>query len=116
MFARQNVPAKSSISNNVILEVFRKLQHSPATNSILPVAGPHALRVSTSILKAQAPGEPTVALVAVWGCKNYKRKVICSSEMLRGVGPYLLTDVSGPPTGPTPHKNPESLNDTEAEA
>jgi hypothetical protein len=55
MFARHNVPAKSSVSNNVILEVFRKLQHSPATNSTVPAAGPHALRLSTCILRAQAP-------------------------------------------------------------
>jgi len=55
MFARQNVPAKSSISDNVVLEVFRKLQHSPVTNSTIPAADPHALRLSTSILRAQAP-------------------------------------------------------------
>jgi hypothetical protein len=55
ILARQNVPAKSSISNNVILEIFRKLQHSPAANSTVPAAGLYALRLSTSILRAQAP-------------------------------------------------------------
>jgi hypothetical protein len=55
MFARQNVPAKSIISNNVILEMFRKLQHSPVTNSTDPAADHHALRLSTSILRAQTP-------------------------------------------------------------
>jgi hypothetical protein len=55
MLARQNVPAKSNISNNVILDMFRKLQHSPVTNSTVPAADPHALRLSTGTLRAQAP-------------------------------------------------------------
>jgi len=65
MFARQNVPAKSSINNIVVLEMFRKLQHSPITNSTIPAADPHAL-----YLGHRPPGEPTVALITVWGLQK----------------------------------------------